>query len=169
MPVFGAVAVQGQAIKDALPAWLPEPGIDPRFRQLRSGSVEPLSLSEFPFYSQLSPPQERTAPPQILANFGVPFAGVSGRYAILDPVFARQCPPPVVETKEDSMTHDITLEHHIEELRAEYNACCELAEREAIWNALRQARSALAANEAKGYLSAFLAPADKAPAAALPF
>ncbi|MGN8119257.1 hypothetical protein [Labrys sp. 22185] len=67
------------------------------------------------------------------------------------------------------MTHDITLEHHIEELRAEYNACCELAEREAIWNALRQARSALAANEAKGYLSAFLAPADKAPAAALPF
>ena len=67
------------------------------------------------------------------------------------------------------MTYDITLERHIEELRAEYNACYEPAEREAIWNALRHASSALAAKEAEGYLSVFLAPADEVPAAPLPF
>jgi hypothetical protein len=48
----------------------------------------------------------------------------------------------------------ITLEQYIEELRAEYRACLDPAEREAIWNELCEARAALVAAEADQAASA---------------
>jgi hypothetical protein len=42
----------------------------------------------------------------------------------------------------------ITLEQQIEELRAEYRACLDAIERDAIWNELCEARAALSVAEA---------------------
>lgn len=67
------------------------------------------------------------------------------------------------------MTYEFSLEQHIEELRAEYKTCLDPIEREAIWNALKEARKALAAEEAEGFWAAFLKPAEPIPAAGLPF
>ncbi|MGJ4859589.1 hypothetical protein ACN6KF_005621 [Labrys sp. La1] len=67
------------------------------------------------------------------------------------------------------MTYEITLEQHIEELRAEYKTCLDPIEREAIGNALQEAHKALAAAEAEGFWAAFLAPAEPVPAVAIPF
>ncbi|WP_448954874.1 hypothetical protein [Labrys neptuniae] len=67
------------------------------------------------------------------------------------------------------MIYEFSLEQHIEELRAEYKTCLDPIEREAIWNALREARKALGAAEAEGFWATFLAPAEPVPAAAIPF
>lgn len=67
------------------------------------------------------------------------------------------------------MTYEFSLEQHIEELRAEYKTNGDPIEREAIGNALQEAREALAAAEADGFWTTFLAPAEPVPAASLPF
>ncbi|MDT3382411.1 hypothetical protein RNI52_34105 [Labrys neptuniae] len=67
------------------------------------------------------------------------------------------------------MTYEFSLEQHIEELRAEYKTCLDPIEREAIGNALQEARKALAAEEADSFWATFLAPTEPVPAAAIPF
>lgn len=67
------------------------------------------------------------------------------------------------------MTYEFSLEQHIEELRAEYKTCLDPIEREAIGNALQEARKALAGEKAGSFWASFLAPAEPVPAVAIPF
>ncbi|OCC05392.1 hypothetical protein BA190_08140 [Labrys sp. WJW] len=67
------------------------------------------------------------------------------------------------------MTYEISLERHIEELHAEAKACLDPIECEAIWNAIKEAHEALAAEEAESFWADFLAPAEPVPAVSLPF
>jgi hypothetical protein len=118
-------------------------------------SPNPVLSSDFPSYrADRAGPRMRGAPNfaarkerasartllSTRGNIGSPWAPLRGAFGVLDPAQSARCARPVFETKEGTM---ITLQDHIEELRAELRGCLTRRERAAVNAELDAAIAAL--------------------------
>ena len=107
-------------------------------------SPNPVLSSDFPSYrADWAGPRMRGAPNFVArkerasartllstrGKIGSPRAPLRGAFGVLDPAQSARCARPVFETKEGTM---ITLQDHIDELRAELRGCITRRERTAI-------------------------------------